>query len=118
PGGDARLEPGPSCDRARELRPRVPGAVPQGDHARQARRLRDDLDDLPVLTLHPMRNPMNPLTKPITFLFLLTAVAVPGVRADDPAKPPAETKLAGPDGLSLVVRMQGPYDADVPLQVV
>ena len=36
--------------------------------------------------------------------------------ADD--KKPAEEKIAGPDGLSLVVRMQGPYDADVPLQVV
>ncbi len=31
---------------------------------------------------------------------------------------PAETKLAGPAGLSVAVRMQGPYDADVPLQVV
>ena len=48
----------------------------------------------------------------------LLAVGPPAARADDPAKPPAETKVGGPDGLSLVVRMQGPYDADVPLQVV
>src|SRR5258706_12522380 len=64
-----------------------------------------------------MRNPMNMRTRPLRILLLLAA-AVPQVRADDPAKPPAETKLAGPDGLSLVVRMQGPYDADVPLPVV
>jgi hypothetical protein len=34
--------------------------------------------------------------------------------------PPAakETLLTGPGGLKLMVRMQGPYDADVPLQVV
>ncbi len=38
------------------------------------------------------------------------------LQADD--KPPAEVKVAGPDGLTLTVRMQGPYDADVPLQVV
>src|SRR5262245_8859393 len=36
--------------------------------------------------------------------------------ADD--KKPAEEKVAGPGGLTLTVRMQGPYDADVPLQVV
>ncbi|AGA28629.1 M17 family peptidase N-terminal domain-containing protein [Singulisphaera acidiphila] len=34
------------------------------------------------------------------------------------AKPPAETRLVGPGETSLIVRMQGPYDADVPLQVV
>src|SRR3954447_4441803 len=38
--------------------------------------------------------------------------------ADEPGKKPAEEKVAGPDGLTLTVRMQGPYDADVPLQVV
>ncbi len=36
--------------------------------------------------------------------------------ADD--KKPVEEKIGGPDGLTLIVRMQGPYDADVPLQVV
>src|SRR3954468_2110840 len=51
-------------------------------------------------------------------LLLIAALAMPAAWADDPAKPPAETKLAGPDGLTLTVRMQGPYDADVPLQVV
>jgi hypothetical protein len=61
---------------------------------------------------------MNPFIKPLRFLILLATVAAPQVRAEDPVKPPAETKLAGPDGLSIVVRMQGPYDADVPLQVV
>src|SRR3954467_11368808 len=34
--------------------------------------------------------------------------------------PPAvkEASLAGPGGMTLTVRMRGPYDADVPLQVV
>ncbi|MDB5305950.1 MAG: Cytosol aminopeptidase family, N-terminal domain [Gemmataceae bacterium] len=61
---------------------------------------------------------MNRLAKVVALLLLLPAGAAPPARADDPAKPPAETKLAGPDGLSVIVRMQGPYDADVPLQVV
>lgn len=41
---------------------------------------------------------------------------LPSIWADD--KKPAEERIAGPDGLTLTVRMQGPYDADVPLQVV
>lgn len=38
--------------------------------------------------------------------------------ADDAAKAPAEKALEGPGGVKLIVRAQGPYDADVPLQVV
>jgi hypothetical protein len=38
--------------------------------------------------------------------------------ADEKGKKPAEQKVTGPGGLTLTVRMQGPYDADVPLQVV
>ncbi|HJZ55491.1 MAG TPA: M17 family peptidase N-terminal domain-containing protein [Gemmataceae bacterium] len=60
---------------------------------------------------------MNPLTKSLRLL-LAVALAAPLALADDPAKPPAETKMPGPDGLTVIVRMQGPYDADVPLQVV
>jgi hypothetical protein len=41
---------------------------------------------------------------------------MPPVQAGD--KKPAEEKIAGPAGLTLTVRMQGPYDADVPLQVI
>jgi hypothetical protein len=37
--------------------------------------------------------------------------------ADDP-QAARETSLAGPGGVKLTVRMQGPYDAEVPLQVV
>src|SRR4051812_20698828 len=55
-------------------------------------------------------------TRPL--LLLIAAVSMPAARADDPAKPPAETNLTGPDGLPVGVRMQGPYDADVPLQIV
>ena len=56
-----------------------------------------------------------------TTLVLLIALA--GARpttawAEDPGKPPAETKLSGPEGLAVIVRMEGPYDADVPLQIV
>jgi hypothetical protein len=53
------------------------------------------------------------------FVFLAwTAASATMTLAADPAKAPPETRLAGPDGLSLVVRMQGPYDAEVPLQIV
>lgn len=31
---------------------------------------------------------------------------------------PTQTKVEGPSGLPILVRMQGPYDADVPLQIV
>src|SRR5262249_52941179 len=47
---------------------------------------------------------------------LVLFIAFLPTRADD--KKPAEEKIAGPDGVTLTVRMQGPYDADVPLQVV
>lgn len=60
----------------------------------------------------------NPFRTAALFLSLLLILALPAARADDPSKPPTETKQSGPDGVSLVVRMQGPYDADVPLQVV
>lgn len=47
---------------------------------------------------------------------LALLVALLPTRADE--QKPAEEKIAGPDGVTLTVRMQGPYDADVPLQVV
>src|SRR5437764_15396985 len=53
---------------------------------------------------------------PLGLALLVTLAAWPLVHADD--KKLTEEKLAGPDGLTLIVRMQGPYDADVPLQVV
>src|SRR5262245_59253483 len=49
---------------------------------------------------------------------LALTVAVPLAGADDKGKKPAEEKLDGPGGLAVIVRMQGPYDAGVPLQVV
>src|SRR3954451_17910846 len=39
------------------------------------------------------------------------------VQADD-SHAVKETSVAGPGGIKLTVRMQGPYDADIPLQVV
>src|SRR5437588_4188096 len=53
---------------------------------------------------------------PLGLALLVTLAAWPLVHADD--KKLTEEKLAGPGGLALIVRMQGPYDADVPLQVV
>jgi hypothetical protein len=41
-----------------------------------------------------------------------------GLAHADDAQAVKETSLAGPGGMKLTVRMRGPYDADVPLQVV
>ena len=38
--------------------------------------------------------------------------------SDDKPKKAVEERIAAGDGLTVTVRMQGPYDADVPLQVV
>ncbi|SIN75174.1 Cytosol aminopeptidase family, N-terminal domain [Singulisphaera sp. GP187] len=48
----------------------------------------------------------------------LLASSAPPSRAQDAPKPPAETRIEGPEGAIEIVRMQGPYDAEVPLQVV
>lgn len=53
--------------------------------------------------------------------FLLTLALLLGWSAPSTAqeaKPPAETKIDGLRQATLIVRMQGPYDADVPLQVI
>jgi Cytosol aminopeptidase family, N-terminal domain len=44
--------------------------------------------------------------------------AVCGLTLADGPHTAKETALAGPGGVKLIVRMQGPYDAEVPLQVV
>ncbi len=44
--------------------------------------------------------------------------AVTPTTAQEATKAPIETRLEGPGGSTEIVRMQGPYDADVPLQVV
>src|SRR5262249_45487321 len=49
---------------------------------------------------------------------LTVFVTLPPAGADDKDKKPAEEQIAAASGLTLPVRMQGPYDADVPLQVV
>jgi hypothetical protein len=49
---------------------------------------------------------------------LAVFVTLPPAGADDKDKKPAEEQIAGANGLTLTVRMQGPYDADVPLQIV
>jgi len=48
---------------------------------------------------------------------LLLALVPSAARTDDKT-PPTETVIAAPQGLEIRVRMQGPYDAEVPLQVV
>jgi cytosol aminopeptidase family protein len=51
------------------------------------------------------------------FVSALVATLCGLVRADEPSAV-KEASLAGPGGIKLTVRMRGPYDADVPLQVV
>lgn len=51
-------------------------------------------------------------------LIMISLFPSVGFTQDGTAKAPAETKIAGPSGLSIIVRMQGPYDATVPLQAV
>src|SRR5262245_15042496 len=49
---------------------------------------------------------------------LAVFVTLPHAGADDKDKKPAEEQIARANGLTLTVRIQGPYDADVPLQIV
>src|SRR5262245_16906722 len=58
--------------------------------------------------------PMTLTRRGLTAALVLLVALLP-TRADD--QKAAEEKITGPDGLTLTVRMQGPYDADVPLQV-
>jgi hypothetical protein len=48
-------------------------------------------------------------------LLLAPLIAIPLAHAEDPVK---EKVVTGPSGLPIKVRMEGPYTADVPLQVV
>ena len=52
----------------------------------------------------------------VLVLATLTHSCFAVVSAQD--NPPAETKIEGLDHFPIIVRMQGPYDADVPLQIV
>jgi hypothetical protein len=71
------------------------------------------------LILKPKGNTtMKTIATTLALLLAFTAAMPATISADDPAQAPAETKLSGPDGLPVIVRMQGPYDADVPLQIV
>jgi hypothetical protein len=58
---------------------------------------------------------MNRIIPGTAFLRL---VAIFAAAHADEAKVPADKVLDGPHGVKIVVRAQGPYDADVPLQVV
>src|SRR3954468_23752600 len=53
-----------------------------------------------------------------TLIGTMLIAALCGVALADDRQAVRETSLGGPGGLKLTVRMQGPYDADVPLQVV
>ncbi|MDB5385210.1 MAG: leucyl aminopeptidase [Planctomycetaceae bacterium] len=61
---------------------------------------------------------MNTISRNWASLCALIFILPMAVQCEESAKLPAETKIAGPNGLPIVVRMQGPYDADVPLQIV
>lgn len=59
---------------------------------------------------------MKTKTVCIGWSLVLLAVSLSG--AADATAPPAEKTLQVPGGFSITVRMQGPYDAETPLQVV
>src|SRR5262249_895831 len=53
------------------------------------------------------------------FVVVMLSIGWPApAGAQEAKKTPPEASLAGPRETTLIVRMQGPYDADVPLQVV
>jgi hypothetical protein len=54
---------------------------------------------------------------PLLAVVMLAALGAQA-RPDEPKQEVKETVLAGPNQVSLKVRMEGPYTADVPLQVV
>lgn len=72
----------------------------------------------PVRPWKPERIEMNEILNVGRLVFLLLVVMTSVARPEDAVKPPPETKIEGPNGLPIIVRMQGPYDADVPLQIV
>src|SRR5882762_3810452 len=61
---------------------------------------------------------MKTIATTLALLFVLAGAIPATVAAEEPGQAPTETKLSGPDGLPVIIRMQGPYDADVPLQIV
>jgi hypothetical protein len=72
-----------------------------------------------MLIFKPKRKtPMKTIATTLALLFALAFTAPGLTRTEGADQPPAETKLSGPDGLPVIIRMQGPYDADVPLQIV
>lgn len=54
---------------------------------------------------------------PMAVLILLTGLAT-SARPEDEKKEVKEKSLDAPSGLTIKVRMEGPYDADTPLQIV
>ena len=54
----------------------------------------------------------------LAFAFVLLGALTGAGRVGDAATDVKEKSLAGPNGVTIKVRMEGPYTADVPLQVV
>ena len=54
----------------------------------------------------------------LAFAFVLLATLVGAGQADDAKTEVKEKSLEGPNGVTINVRMEGPYTAEVPLQVV
>ncbi len=59
---------------------------------------------------------MQSITKLCSIIFLLT-ISGPTYGADD-GSPVKEQAVGGPHGIAIRVRIEGPYTAEVPLQVV
>jgi cytosol aminopeptidase family protein len=71
---------------------------------------------LGVLTVEPSFT--GGLMKRIGVLVSVLGVFVGGLAVADDSKAPPAKVLEGTNGVEVIIRSQGPYDADVPLQIV
>jgi leucyl aminopeptidase len=58
------------------------------------------------------------LPPPIAALALLASLTLPGIRPEAVAQDVKEQPVGAPQGVAIKVRMEGPYTAETPLQVV
>src|SRR4051794_34722833 len=58
------------------------------------------------------------LPRPLAALALIASLTIPGVRPEAVAQDVKEQSIGAPHGVAIKVRMEGPYTAETPLQVV
>src|SRR3954470_1225992 len=61
---------------------------------------------------------MRQLHPPIAAFALFAGLTLQGIRPEAAAQDVKEQSIGAPDGVAITVRMEGPYTADAPLQVV